>query len=166
MHHYHVHVSLSLACWLHLHSMRWCHLLHVHNKQLCLSIECIAGFLWILRLQIDQIGKDLHMLRNMSGFKGLANGTRLIVTAFTSLRIIEAGIITGFHVGMPRDWVITYRLRHAFHIQEEAVSYQASICYDQQQVARPNSAKRRRLLEWIRLFSWSVVRSMVPCGQP
>ena len=45
------------------------------------------------------VGCPVMLLRNMSGFKGLANGTRLIVTSFTSPRLIEAEIITGSHVG-------------------------------------------------------------------
>lgn len=51
-----------------------------------------------------KVGCPVMLLRNMSGFKGLANGTRLIVTTFTSPRLIEAEIITGSHVGK-RMWL-------------------------------------------------------------
>ena len=51
-----------------------------------------------------KVGCPIMLLRNMSGFKGLANGTRLIVTAFTSPRLIEAEIVTGSHVGK-RVWL-------------------------------------------------------------
>ncbi|XP_010451099.1 PREDICTED: uncharacterized protein LOC104733194 [Camelina sativa] len=77
-----------------------------------------------------KVGVPVMLLRNLNQKKGLCNGTRLIVTRL-GLRIIEAEILTGTHVGervlIPRIVLSPNDTKHPFTLRRK--QFPIRVCY-------------------------------------